>query len=106
MRKLLLLSAVLLVVGPAAPASAAESSGPVVAPGFAASFPALLPVQETAKPDPTASGALGPDERVLLAATFWLLLAGLAISRRGRQPEQDPTPITGWVLGYAPPLPR
>lgn len=106
MRKLFFLSAVVLVVGLATPASAAEPSGPVVAPEFAASFPALLPVQETAKPDPTTSGALGPDERVLLAATFWLLLAGLAISRSGRQPEHDPTPITGWVLGYAPPLPR
>ena len=101
----MLLSAV-FVVGLAAPASAGEPSGPVVAPEFANSFPALLPVQETAKADPPASGALGPDERVLLAATFWLLLAGLAISRAGRRPEHDPTPITGWVLGYAPPLPR
>jgi hypothetical protein len=104
-RKLLLLPAVLAVALPA-PASAREPSGPVIAPEFAASFPALLPVQETSKPDPTAPGALGPDERVLLAATFWLLLAGLAISRSGRRPEHDPTPITGWVLGYAPPLPR
>jgi hypothetical protein len=101
-RKLLLLSAV-LAVGLAAPATARE---PVVAPEFAASFPALLPLEETAKTGPTASGSLGPDERVLLAGAFWLLLAAFAISRSGRQPEQDPTPITGWVLGYAPPLPR
>jgi hypothetical protein len=101
-RKLLLLSSV-FVVGLAAPASASE---PVIAPEFAASFPALLPVQQTAKPDPAASGALGPDERVLLAATFWLLLAGFAMWRRARQPEHDPTPTVGWVLGYAPPLPR
>ena len=102
MRKLLLLSSV-FVVGLVAPANASE---PVIAPEFANSFPALLPIEQAAKPEPAASGALGPDERVLLAATFWLLLAGFAMWRRGRQPEHDPTPTVGWVLGYAPPLPR
>jgi hypothetical protein len=101
----LLLSAV-LVVGLTAPASAREPSGPVVAAEFAESFPALLPVEETAKTESPASGALGADDRVLLAATFWLLLAGLALWRVAGRAEQDPTPITGWVLGYAPSLPR
>lgn len=98
----MLLSCV-FVVCLAAPASASE---PVVAPEFANSFPALLPIEQTAKPKPAASGALGPDERVLLAATFWLLLAGFALWRVAGRPEHDPTPIVGWVLGYAPPLPR
>jgi hypothetical protein len=97
-----LLVIAVLALGPTASASAAA---PVVAPEFADSFPALVPLEATAE-DTTASSALGPDERVLLAATFWLLLAGLALWRARRQPEQDPTPVTGWVLGYAPPLPR
>jgi len=96
----------LFVLGVAAPATAREPSGPVLAPEFENSFPALVPVQETARAESAPSGALGPDERVLLAATFWLLLAGVAIWRRGRQPEHDPTPTVGWVLAYAPPLPR
>jgi hypothetical protein len=51
---------------------------------------------------------LGPDERVLAVASFWLLLAALATWRvaRRRPEHDDPTPVTGWVLGYAPPLPR
>jgi hypothetical protein len=104
-RKLSVLSAV-FVLALAAPATAREPSGPVVAPEFANTFPPLLPVQETARAEPATSGALGPDERVLLAATFWLLLAGLALWRVAGRPEHDPTPIVGWVLGYAPPLPR
>lgn len=105
MRKLSVLSLV-FVLGAVAPATARERSGPVLAPEFENSFPSLVPVQETTKAESAPSGALGPDERVLLAATFWLLLASLAIWRRGRQPEHDPTPTVGWVLGYAPPLPR
>ncbi len=105
MRKLSVLSAV-FVLALAAPATAREPSGPVVAPEFANTFPPLLPVQETARAEPATSGALGPDERVLLAATFWLLLAGFALWRVAGRPEHDPTPIVGWVLGYAPPLPR
>ena len=105
MRKLSVLSLVLFL-GAVAPATAREPSGPVLAPEFENSFPSLVPVQETTKAESAPSGALGPDERVLLAATFWLLLASLAIWRRGRQPEHDPTPTVGWVLGYAPPLPR
>jgi hypothetical protein len=107
-RKLLLLSAV-LVLGLTAPAAAGEPSGPVVATEFADSFPALLPVEETTtRTHPTPSGALGPDERVLAVASFWLLLAALATWRvaRRRPERDDPTPVTGWVLGYAPPLPR
>jgi len=104
-RKLSVLSAV-FVLALAAPATAREPSGPVVAPEFANTFPPLLPVQETARAEPAASGTLGPDERVLLAATFWLLLAGFALWRVAGRPEHDPTPIVGWVLGYAPPLPR
>ena len=105
MRKLSALS-VVFVLGLAAPATAREPSGPVLAPEFENSFPALLPVQETAKAESASSGALGPDERVLVVASFWLLLAGLAIWRVARKPEHDPAPTVGWVLGYAPPLPR
>jgi hypothetical protein len=104
-RKLSVLSTV-FVLGLAAPAAAREPSGPVVAPEFAESFPALLPVQATAKTESAASGALGPDERVMLAATYWLVIAAFALRRVARRPEHDPTPTVGWALGYAPPLPR
>lgn len=105
MRKLSVLC-LLFVLGVAAPATAREPSGPVLAPEFENSFPALVPVQETARAESAPSGALGPDQRVLVVAFLWLLLAGLAVWRVARKPEHDPTPTVGWVLGYAPPLPR
>ena len=66
-----------------------------IAPEFENSFPALLPIAADREAEPAASGALGPDERVLLAATFWLLLAGFALWRVAGRPEHDPTPIVG-----------
>ena len=88
-----------LVLGLAAPASAAT---PVLAPEFEQSFPALQPLEST----PEDTSAFGPDDRVLLAATYWFLIAAFALRRVARRPEHDPTPTVGWVLGYAPPLPR
>jgi hypothetical protein len=104
-RKPLLLSAV-LVLGLTAPAAAQEPSGPVVAAEFGDSFPTLLPMEEATERDSPASGALGPDERVLLAATYWLLLGGLALRRVRRRVESDWLPAAGWVIGDGPPLPR
>ncbi len=101
MRKLLILAAV-FVLGLAAPSSAAT---PVLAPEFEQSFPALQPLESTGQ-EAKPSGALGPDDRVLLAATYWLVIAAFALRRLARRPEHDPTPTVGWVLGYAPPLPR
>ena len=98
MRKLLLLSAVFLF-SLAAPASAAT---PVLAPGFQQSFPELRPLESTHED----TSAFGPDDRVLLAATYWVVIAAFALRRVARRPEHDPTPTVGWVLGYAPPLPR
>ena len=91
----------------ALPASASAAQ-PVAAPQFGKSFPALLPVDQTAKPRATSSGSLGPDERVLLAAGYWLLIGALVLRRRAtrRVDRGDPVPVAGWVLGYAPPLPR
>jgi len=96
-RKLLALSAVFFSL--AAPASAAT---PVLAPEFEKSFPELQPLESTQKD----ASAFGPDDRVLLAATYWVLIGAFALRRVARRPEHDPTPTVGWVLGYAPPLPR
>ena len=108
MRKLLPLSVVLLL-GLSAPAAAQAPTGPVLAPGFADSYPALRPVQDTAQPTAgtQASGGLGLDGLALGAAIYWLLLGALALRRAQlRTPREDPVPIAGWVLGCAPPLPR
>lgn len=94
----MLLSAV-FALGLASPASAAT---PVLAPEFEKSFPALQPLEPTSED----TSAFGPDDRVLLAATYWLVIAAFALRRVARRPEHDPTPTVGWVLGYAPPLPR
>ena len=92
-----------LALGPTAPASA---SAPVVAPEFANSFPALQPLQPAQ--ESSDSGVLrAADEPLLLGAAYWLLLAAFAMRRSVRRtPEDDPTPITSWVLGNAPPVPR
>jgi hypothetical protein len=111
-RILALLSLVLTAVcafGITSPALAQEPARPVVAPEFAASFPALLPIEPTASedPSPTASGALGPDGRALVAATYWLLLGALALRRVTRRaPDPVPVPASGWEFGTAPPVPR
>lgn len=106
MRKLFLLATLFALALPA-PATAAQ---PVAAPEFVASFPALQPVEETARSAPatTSSGRLGPDELVLLAAGYWLLIGVFVLRRRAtrRVERGDPVPAAGWVLGYAPPLPR
>jgi hypothetical protein len=107
-RKLLPLS-VVLVLFLSVPAVAQEPAGPVLAPGFAESYPALRPIEDT--PQPTAgtqaSGALGLNDLALAAAIYWLLLGALALRRAQlRTPREDPVPIAGWVLGCAPPLPR
>ena len=43
-----------------------------------------------------------------LAAGYWLLIGALVLRRRAtrRVDRGDPVPVAGWVLGYAPPLPR
>ena len=105
---LLLLTAGLL--GATAPALGQEPAGPVVAAEFAQTFPALLPMdpapREHAVPAAAASGALGPDERVLVAATYWLLIGMLALRRVTRRDEPVPAPVSGWAFGLAPPVPR
>ena len=95
------------MLGLTAPALADDRGGPVVAAEFADNFPALLPMDSTPQDTPgaTASGALGPDERVLIAATYWLLLGALALRRVTRRAQPDETPVSGWTLGPAPPLP-
>lgn len=78
-----------------------------MAPEFVASFPAFLPMESTASEDPrpTASGALGPDGRALVAAAYWALLGALALRRVTRRAE-EPVPTSSWEFGTAPPVPR
>jgi hypothetical protein len=76
-----------------------------VAAEFAESFPALLPMSATKSSDRPASQGLGPDERVLIAATYWLLIGGLALRRVTRTPTGPSTPVSSSDFGHAPPLP-
>ena len=51
-------------------------------------FPRLRPIAPVAQATPasTASGGIEADERVLIAATYWLLLGGVALRRARRRP--------------------
>ena len=97
------------MLGPSAPVAAQAPAGPVLAPGFAESYPALRPIEDTPRPTAgtQASGSLGLNDLAVAAALYWLLLGALALRRAQlRTPREDPVPIAGWVLGCAPPLPR
>jgi hypothetical protein len=98
--------ALVLVCLFAAPAAAATTDTPAVA---AEDFPALRPIA----PEPPATtsrtaSAGGVDERVLVAAMYWLVIGGLALRRRitRRIEEESAVPVAGWVLAHGPPLPR
>jgi hypothetical protein len=71
-------------------------------------FPPLRPIAPVAQAAPRspASGGAGADERVLIAATYWLLLGGLALRRVTRRAQGPSTPVSGWDFGHAPPLPK
>ena len=82
-----LLLATLCVPGVAASAFGQSAPTPTAAETPAIGpedFPPLQPIApvttQTAS-SPSASGGIEPDERVLVAATYWLLLAGFALRR-------------------------
>lgn len=106
--RILALLTLVSAFGLTAPALGQEPAQPVVAAEFADDFPALLPMRATAHDDAgsTASGALGPDERALIAAAYWLLLGGVALRRVTRRSPDDSTPVSSWDFGHAPPVPR
>jgi len=99
-----------LVVALPAPALGAEKRepAPTDTPALAAEdFPALRPIAPLAQAGRRSSGSTeSVDERVLIAATYWLLIGGLALRRVTRRAEEPPTPFSGWEFGPAPPLPR
>jgi hypothetical protein len=52
-------------------------------------FPALRPIAPVAQAAPRSPGSGGgPDERVLIAATYWLVIGGLALRRVTRRTPQ------------------
>jgi len=70
--------------------------GPTDTPALAANdFPALRPIAAVAQATPRSPGSGGgPNEPVLIAATYWLLIGGLALRRVTRR---TPAPLPRYL---------
>lgn len=91
-RKLALLSLIVVVAcvsGVTATALGQDDVRSASRPEFAEDVPPLLPMSVT-KPAATSAPVGGIDERILIAAAYWLLLGGVAL-RRARRADATPS---------------